>query len=527
MGISTRLLPERGLPASLVSLQPDYRGSAGLPWLSRYNDSENAARARHFGHGIGKVGVLFELLLILVMICSNYPNVVLLEMLESLGYLLIRGLVWVAAVSSTVCGGLAYAQVSTAEQAVGLAGMMASPTNHENTFEYVRASATARDYEAAIAALERILAYNPGLTRAKYELGALYFKLGSYPMAVHYLEDALNDANIDSGLLRRIEAILPEARKQLSPSRWSGVLFAGVRYNSNPAGAPDNGLVRWRGADVGARGAFGSSPDLSLAFMGEITHVYDFQTERTFVWETTLAGYGALQMRQSNLNLGLFEISSGPRIGLSSDGLPGATIHPYVVGGSSGIGGITYASTIGGGISLTAPVAPSLALTPGIDVRRASVNNGGPFGALGTINSGALMTASLDARWRPVDRLTFNGRVFYTRNSADNAIQSSGETGVGASVKYDFTPPSDQIGLDWSVTVFVRYADIQFDQRNIAIDPVIRRHDGQTRVGAQLDMPIDATFGVSALVQYTTNASNLSTYRANAWSAMLGPTIRF
>src|SRR5450631_1262465 len=69
--------------------------------------------------------------------------------------------------------------------------MMLNPADHENTFAFVKVATERGDYEAAIGALERLLFYNPALTRVKYELGALYFRLGSYEMARRYFNEAL------------------------------------------------------------------------------------------------------------------------------------------------------------------------------------------------------------------------------------------------------------------------------------------------------------------------------------------------
>jgi hypothetical protein len=68
------------------------------------------------------------------------------------------------------------------------------------------------DYEAAIAALERLLYYNSNLAHVKYELGTLYFKLRSFDMAKRYFKEALVTPGLDPVTRSRIEGYLPEAR---------------------------------------------------------------------------------------------------------------------------------------------------------------------------------------------------------------------------------------------------------------------------------------------------------------------------
>ncbi len=77
-----------------------------------------------------------------------------------------------------------------AAQARLLTAVLREPKNFDLTFEYVRVSSALGDYEGAIGALERVLAFAPNLARADFELGTLYFRLGSYDNAIHYFKAA-------------------------------------------------------------------------------------------------------------------------------------------------------------------------------------------------------------------------------------------------------------------------------------------------------------------------------------------------
>jgi hypothetical protein len=436
-----------------------------------------------------------------------------------------------AAILASACFGMplpaAQAQISTPEQQRGLDRMKAAPLDHDNTFDYIRASAATRDYEGAIAALERLLIYNPGLTRVKYELGVLYYRIGSYAMAVQHFEDAADDPQLEPGVRARIAAYLPDAKKQLQQSRFSGVVLTGLRYNSNVAGVPDNGLLRSFGAVVPSGGPYRARGDTSAVAMAEINHVYDFQTPRLFTWDSSFTGYAAAQFRQTDLNAAFFDISTGPRFAISNDPLNGVTLRPYVAGGSSSIGGRSYVSSLGGGVALHVPVSPFASFTPGIEARGISVADPATVGNLGTVNTGSLVTGSLAGRWLISDGLTFDGRLSYARNQAEQAFGSNGQWVVGAALKQEFAPPSDLIGVNWSATAFVRYTSIRFDAPNPILDPVLARRDGQTRIGLQLDAPFTRTIGLSVIAQQTRNDSNIENFRGKSWSIMAGPAIRF
>ncbi len=68
--------------------------------------------------------------------------------------------------------------------------MLRDPGNLDITFAYADVSAKLGDNEAAVSALERMLLFNPNLPRVQLEIGALYFRMGSYEIARTYFEKA-------------------------------------------------------------------------------------------------------------------------------------------------------------------------------------------------------------------------------------------------------------------------------------------------------------------------------------------------
>ena len=96
-----------------------------------------------------------------------------------------------------------------------------------------------------------------------------------------------------------------------------------------------------------------------------------------------------------------------------------------------------------------------------------------------------------------------------------------------AALNIEFDPPAVQIPRRWTFAPFVRLIDTRFEMPNPIIDARVRRRDDEWRVGAQLDAPLTATLGVSALAQYAKTSSNLPNYRTDNWSFAIGPTARF
>lgn len=398
---------------------------------------------------------------------------------------------------------------------------IARPLDNDVSFAHVRAAIAARDYEAAIVTLERLLFYNPGLSLAKYELGNLYARLSANAMAVRYYEEALADPGLDAETRKRIEAYLPAARKELLPDRVYGLLQTGLRFNSNPADAPSQSLI------VPTPGATIYGSDTAAYVFGDLRYVHDFQNARGDTFEARAQAYATGQFHYSDLNVGVIDLTAGPRFGLSPETMPGLSIHPYAAFGASTLAGSLYGTTAGGGVSAHIPLSKWFSIEPGVEWRATDVRLANAATSDAVVNSGSLGAVSLAARWLAAERLTFDARVFATRNWATNAVLSATGLGVEASLKIDIDPPSPMIPLAWSVTPFARYADYAFDNINPALLAGAARHDTQWRVGARADMPITSTFGLTALTQFMQNNSNVPQFQSSAWSLALGATVRF
>src|ERR1700730_12086471 len=96
--------------------------------------------------------------------------------------------------------------------------MFRDPANLDVTLAYADVPATLGDYEAAVSALERLLLFNPDLPRVQLELGALYFRMGSYELARDYFGKAAA-ANPPPEVRARVEQYLGEIEKSQSRRR--------------------------------------------------------------------------------------------------------------------------------------------------------------------------------------------------------------------------------------------------------------------------------------------------------------------
>jgi Tetratricopeptide repeat len=411
-------------------------------------------------------------------------------------------------------------------QARLLAATLRAPTNFDLTFEYVRVSTALGDYEGAIGALERVLAYAPHLGRANFELATLYFRLGSYDNAVHYFKAAAAAPDLDPKLRARLTAYLPEAQKQLSPVRWSGFLQTGLGYQSNVAALPDTGFVSIFGQSAPQGSGVAQRADGEVFGLAKISNIVDLENQRGDRIETNFIGYGTGEFSLHQFDLGYTEASIGPRLALDPVHWPGVTIKPYIVGNLSWVGGSSYLNSGGAGVSLGVDTAADWSVSPDFEWRRLSVNNPGPV-QITALGSGDYLSFSVAGTYRFTDFISVQVQPIYARAIADNEWQSFNQGGFQAGLHVEFDAPFPLIPLQWTVMPYVSALWDSFDAPDPAVNASIRRCDFAYYGGVLLDMPITANFGLSGMAQYARTNSNLPNFTNDDVTILFGPTARF
>src|SRR5258707_3708509 len=110
--------------------------------------------------------------------------------------------------------------------------ILANPANLDVVFAYADVSAKLGDNEAAVSALERMLLFNPNLPRVDLELGALYFRMGSFEIARSYFDKALA-ANPPPEVTARVDQYVAQIAREEAPSRLTGYVLLGGQYQSD------------------------------------------------------------------------------------------------------------------------------------------------------------------------------------------------------------------------------------------------------------------------------------------------------
>lgn len=404
--------------------------------------------------------------------------------------------------------------------------MVREPTNYDVTFEFVRVATANEDYEAAIGALERLLYYEPTLTRVKYELGILYFRLRSFEMAKHYFTEALKSPDLDPVTRERIATYLPDADKMTQASRFSGFAQLGVRYQSNANFSPSTGTIRLNGADLALLPVGRRQSDWNAFGILGLAHDYDFQNQRGDLFETRFTGYATQQFKLTDLNVALFDISAGPRLMIAPDTLLGWSIKPYAVGGNAWVGGRSYVGSAGAGVTMNVPVFNRLTFVPGFEWRNAMVSTGDLIPVTG-FGSGNWYSPSLGVVADITSMIKFEGSALYREGRSSAVFQSFRQWEAQAALTFELKPPFAFISRNWSISPFARYVRTDFNGPNPAIDPLITEVDREWVYGAMFNTPLWRNVAISTTVQFDQTRSTLPNYSQHNFSVMTGPSVRF
>jgi tetratricopeptide (TPR) repeat protein len=227
-------------------------------------------------------------------------------------------------------------------------GILARPADFNNALQYASV-ATGGDIESAISTYEQLLFYNPNLASVRFELGVLYYRLGSYEMARGYFDSALKMKDMTPGLRQRTEDLIAAIDKKLQPDQFSGYVQSGFRYQTNAALGPAAGTVLASGRVF--NNTFAARPDGNWFGAFGLNYVHDFEQQNGNTFEASAVGYDAQQFKLHQLDIGVMELRAGPRFGIASDTANGLSIKPYFIATGATLADAAYYGGLGGGLT--------------------------------------------------------------------------------------------------------------------------------------------------------------------------------
>lgn len=231
--------------------------------------------------------------------------------------------------------------------------MLDDPGNLDAAFEYAALSSQVGDLEGAIATLERMLIFAPGLPRLQLELGVLYFRLGAYDTAGTYFDAAVSNGDVPEEVRDKVSQYQAAIANRNGASSFSGSFSTGMRYQSNANSGPASAIVDLNGLDYVLSEDARKAPDANGFISGNVLGTFDLPAQGA-EFKASLRTYGEGYLKRDELNLAYGELAAGPSFDLNRFGLEGYTLDVYGIASGGILAGDPLTSSLGSGVFLGA-----------------------------------------------------------------------------------------------------------------------------------------------------------------------------
>jgi tetratricopeptide (TPR) repeat protein len=399
-------------------------------------------------------------------------------------------------------------------------GILTRPSDLNNTLQYA-AQAPASDIESAISTYEQLLFYNPNLASVRFELGVLYYRLGSFEMARGYFASALKMKDMTPALRERTEDLISTIDRKLQPDQVNGYVQTGFRYQTNAAVGPGPQTVLASGLLFNNK--FAARPDWNWFGAFGVNYIHDFENQRGDAFEASAVGYDAQQFKLHQFDIGLLELRAGPRFGLPNEYINGLSVKPYVIASGGTLSDAPYYAALGGGVTVHAN-AGQVSLDPYAELVKQNFRNLTLY-PLASGMTGPLATVGLQASGPVYSSLNFQTRVSYAHADANFNPYSYNSWAADVWLPWNFSPLGD--GRTWTLIPTAGVSFWQYAAPDPTVNPTVTPNIVEWRVGLGLEIPIWKLLYLGLLTQYRADQSNIPAFSMHDLSVTAGPTLRF
>lgn len=406
------------------------------------------------------------------------------------------------------------------KQAAQFAEMFADPDNVDLMYAYSLTSIQLRDYEAAISTLERILIYRPDTPEVELELGAAYYRIGSYTIARFYFEEAKGDPEASGQVQERADAFLDEIESRTQTSSLVGALSINTIVTSNANNGPPSRfidlaglLVRLDGPNVTAQ------PDVGASISLQATHIYDLNGLNEDSWRTNLSVFSERFESTKSGAADVFILRSGPQLSLD-DNRHGPKVRPYaeVDHVRSSEDALYY--TLGLGAELTNTLDPKRSLFTDLRIGWRDYQNDGVQDL-----DGLQLRSVAGMNYFYSEALSLRGLALFEYDGASTREQRAVEFGVGGSVRYNYDSGLDIAGRLWTVSANALLLRREhFREDGVAL---VRRQDTDLRLSLGHTAHLEGGLAVTLRGDYFKRFSNSRNFRLESFSMNFGMTYFF
>lgn len=394
------------------------------------------------------------------------------------------------------------------EQKAIFSQMFQDPDNLELMFSYALVSIKLEDLEAAISTLERMLIYNKELPRVHMELGAAYYRLGSYQTASYYFDNVLAFDNVPPVVVAKANEFLRAIEQRTQTSVFVGTISTGVTYASNATLGPDDASVLLFGLPAVLAPEFLEDDDVGIKTTAALSHFYDLGQPDSDFWRTDASVFSLHYFDATDSDVDSFLLTTGPQISLD-DKQFGPKLRPFVELDYVRSANDSLYATASLGAEYTDTLSDTLSVFGSL---RAGYRD--YFGGRDDFDA-FVIRATAGAAYVPQPNLVLRGAAFLERTDADENFNSTIEGTLRASATYSYDSGFDFAGRLWNLTGFVQATARRFDDPN----PVLvgnagtkERSDIDFRAGLRHVFYLQDGLWLAADVDGLSRSSNISNF---------------
>jgi len=400
------------------------------------------------------------------------------------------------------------AEVDTAFQA-----MLDAPASMEAILNYARASTAAGDYEGAIGALERLLLINSNMPIVQADLGLLYYRLESYPIAQLHLKGAMEQADKLPPVLRvSVKRTLRRLDKRLSRNSFSGIVSLGLRYQTNANSGPQNSLILSAGTPILLDSNSREKADWNVNLYSRIRHQYDLRTQNDASLDNVLTVYATRYDEIGRLDTSLLEFSPGIRFKPAPTDLKDLSLRPHLIGRIYKRDGDRYSDSLGLGLDAQYRINEGLIITGTVQYRDRDYKASAARPNLNQLdgNETSLRMRALVKLTRKTI-LTLQGDLIDRKTRRD--FRDAREVGLLGAINTAYAPLFGEPSRPWKAHLSLSYRNADYDAPDPRIDPTRSREDDRWRIEAGTTIPIADDWGLRLGLARSSVDSNIPNFK--------------
>jgi hypothetical protein len=371
------------------------------------------------------------------------------------------------------------------------------------------------------------------------ELGALYFKMGSYELARDYFDKAAA-ANPPPEVRARVDEYLAQIEKGQSRHHLSGYTFFGGQYQTNANVAGSSAIQSPVGLLFLNNTPFAKQASGSIFGSGSLLYSYDLETQNKDTLDVTSVAYlnHYFNSAVTRLDLALLEVTGGPRLNFPNGGLLGdklASFKPYAILDEVGLGWDQYFGAYGAGLEYAEILWNDLAIKTLYEFRQKNFTNA-PTRPQSTGLNGHDNLISLQATKPITANSALTLQFDYLNQSTQLAFYANRSYAVTGSYRIRYDDPIRITSTTWETAPYLGRAWSYYN----APDPCCNTNSNpQTffsassqltqrwRFGLTHTVAVTPTIGIVLQLERDIVSSNLPLYAYSNTSILIGPQIRF